>query len=155
MINRQKIYQKLISSVMLSDEEFNALREAIKICSCEDECVGMDCPLNSVKAGNGVDCTTLFAQYAQILIECRLNIAFPTPSHIPESDPAKMVDRWLKEMKDIQIALKREKPKPVVNEVVDGMVLYQCSNCGQRLRVGLTTFYCEQCGQKLKFDFER
>lgn len=155
MINRQKIYEKLISSVMLSDEEFDALREAIKICSCEDECVGMDCPLNSVKAGNGVDCTTLFAQYAQILIECRLNIAFPTPSHIPESDPAKMVDRWLKEMKDIQIAIKREEPTNVITENVNGRVVYRCSNCDTRLRVSANTFYCDYCGQKLKFDSKR
>lgn len=152
MISRQKIYDKLNSNSMLSDEEFYALSQAIDVCRCEDECVGIDCPLSSVKAGDYVDCCTLFAEYAKVITECRIKIAsFSTP----ESDPAKMVDKWLKEMKEIQIALKRENPTLVIKEVVDGRVLYQCKNCGARITARAQTNYCEHCGQKLKFEFER
>ena len=149
MISRKYIYEKLRLNQMLSDEEFYALSKAIDNCSCEDVCVGDDCPLSSVKAGDYVDCCTLLAGYAKAITESRIKIAaFSTP----ESDPAKMVDKWLKEMKEIQIALKRENPIPVITENVDGRVIYRCSNCGTRIRVGLNTFYCDQCGQKLNFD---
>lgn len=152
MISRQKIYEKLISNSMLSDEEYDALRGAIKVCSCKDECVGIDCPLNSVKAGDGVDCCTLFAEYAEVITKGRIKIAALST---PESYPAVMVDKWLKEMKDIQIALKREKSVSVINDIVDGRVLYQCKNCGARITARAQTNYCEHCGQKLKFEFER
>ena len=149
MISRQKMYEKLISNSMLSDEEFWALREAIKVCSCEDECVGIDCPLNSVKAGDGVDCCTLFAEYAEVLTKCRIKIA---AFESPKSDVAIMVDGWLREMKDIQIALKREKAVPVISETCNKRVIYTCSNCGVTLSPKVFTKYCDCCGQRLKFE---
>lgn len=153
MINRQKMYEKLISSSMLSDEEFYALREAIKVCSCEDECVGVDCPLNSVKAGDGVDCCTLFAQYAGTLTECRIKIAaFSTPESAVANNLKDLADNAIKICNEIKIKTKRETPMDIVVSHHNGKTLYNCKNCGKPLFIQASTQYCECCGQKLKFE---
>lgn len=153
MINRQKMYEKLISNSMLSDEEFYALREAIKVCSCEDECVGIDCPLSSVKAGDYVDCCTLFAEYAKVITECRIKIAsFSIPESAVANNLKDLADNAIKICNEIKIKTKRETPMDIVVSRHNGKTLYSCKNCGKPLFIQASTQYCECCGQKLKFE---
>ena len=152
MINRKTIYLKLGRPTgILTAEEFAALTEAMTVCASEDECVGMDCPINNVKAGDGVDCCTLFAQYAKTLRDMRdksdnLNVENEV------SNLKELADNAIKICNEIKIKTKRETPMETVISRHNGKFLYSCKNCGKPLFIQASTQYCECCGQRLKFE---
>lgn len=153
MISRKYIYEKLRLNQMLSDEEFYALSQAIDNCSCEDVCVGDDCPLSCVKAGDYVDCCTLFAEYAKVITESRIKIAaFSTPESAVANNLKDLADNAIKICNEIKIKTKRETPMDIVVSRHNGKTLYSCKNCGKPLFIQASTQYCECCGQKLKFE---
>lgn len=153
MISRKYIYEKLRLNQMLSDEEFYALSQAIDECSCEDVCVGDDCPLSCVKAGDYVDCCTLFAEYAKVITESRIKIAaFSTPESAVANNLKDLADNAIKICNEIKIKTKRETPMDIVVSRHNGKTLYNCKNCGKPLFIQASTQYCECCGQKLKFE---
>lgn len=153
MISRQKIYDKLNSNSMLSDEEFYALSQAIDVCHCEDVCGGIDCPLSSEKAGDSIACCTLFAEYAKVITECRIKIAsFSTPESAIANNLKDLADNTIKICNEIKMKTKRETPMDIVVSRHNGKVLYSCKNCGKSLFIQASTQYCECCGQRLKFE---
>lgn len=153
MISRKDIYEKLDSKELLTKDEFCALTQAIEVCSCEDECAGIGCPLNSVKTGDYVDCCTLFAKYATVLSNWRVKITTPlTPESAVANNLKDLADNTIKICNEIKMKTKRETPMDIVVSRHNGKVLYSCKNCGKSLFIQASTQYCECCGQRLKFE---
>lgn len=154
MISRKEIFIKFIQKKLLTREEFSALSQAIDVCSFEaDTCAGINCPLNSVKAGDDVDCCTLFAKYAAVLSDWRTKITAPLSPESALADNLKdLADNAIKICNEIKIKTKRETPMDIVISRHNGKVLYSCKNCGKPLFIQASTQYCECCGQRLKFE---
>lgn len=152
MINRKTIYLKLgRPTALLTPEEFTALTEAMTVCASEDECIGSECPICCVKAGDEVDCCTLFAQYAKTLRDMRIKSGNLVVEN-EESNLKELADNAIKICNEIKIKTKRETPMDIVLSRHNGKFLYSCKNCGKPLFIQASTQYCECCGQRLKFE---